>query len=172
VDKAYIGLLGVFVGAFLTLIKDWSFERRSRRKNAEFLSIHSVCMLDHFVSACVVVVQDDGLDCGQYDSDNCRSPQVTLPNFKPQSVEVEWKSLPAPLMYEILSFPNEIEESNAQIDAVYEYKAGPPDYEEFFDERSTNTPFWDLKPQNWHLGYKSLEQSPPKDLLTGTRLRF
>ena len=38
-------------------------------------------------------------------------------------------------MYEILSFPNQIDAANHRIDGAFEYDAGPPDYEEGFEER-------------------------------------
>lgn len=133
-DKALIGLIGVVVGVFLTLIKDWWFEYRNRRKNIEFLCIHIVCMLDRYVGGCVDVVNDDGLYLGQHGADGCKHTQATLPKFEPQSIDVEWKSLPANIMYEILNFPNEIEDANFRIEAEYEYAAGPPDFDEFFEE--------------------------------------
>ena len=158
-EPAYIGLLGVFVGALLTLTKDWLFEWRKQLKNAEFLSIHIVCMLDSYVSECVAVVHDDGLNLGR-DSAGYMSPQVALPKFEPQSVDVEWKSLPASLMYKILSFPNEAKESNAKIDAVYDFVATPPDYDEFFEERQSQYSILGLKAAELALELRKLGKIP------------
>jgi hypothetical protein len=38
-------------------------------------------------------------------------------------------------MYEILTFPNEIEVANQHVSATFEYSASPPEYAEGFEER-------------------------------------
>ncbi|WP_167631641.1 hypothetical protein [Mariprofundus ferrooxydans] len=138
-DKAYIGLLGgllgVVLGVSLTVAKEWWFDSRKSKKEAEYLCIHIVCMLERFAGKCIDVVYDDGLFQGQPDKDGRRHIQVSLPDFEPESVDVEWKSLPAKLMYEILNLPSDIEIANAQINGVFEYVTSPPDYEEGFEER-------------------------------------
>ncbi|HBH47634.1 MAG TPA: hypothetical protein DDX98_03290 [Bacteroidales bacterium] len=169
---AIIGLLGVVIGSFLSMGKDWWFEYRRRCKNIEYLSIHVVCMLDRFVNDCVTVVQDDGLVNGQYDSDGCRSPHASLPKFNPQSIDVEWKSLPASLMYDILSFPNEIEESDAIISSVIEYESNPPDFAEIFDERHYQYSILGLIAAKLALILRKLGKIPEKNIQTGIQLRF
>ena len=116
-------------------------------------------MLDRYVSECVAVVHDDGLSYGR-DSAGRRSPQCTLPKFEPQSIDVEWKSLPASLMYKILSFPNEAKESNAKIDAVDEFVATPPDFDEFFDERQFQYSILGLKAAELALELRKLGKIP------------
>lgn len=134
-DNATIGLIGVVLGVFLTVAKEWLFQSRKNRKEVEYLCIQIACMLERFIGGCVEVVQDDGLFYGQYDSDECRSIQVSAPKFEPEMVKVEWKSLPAKIMYEILNFPSQVEAANSKISGAFEYVAGPPDYEEGFEER-------------------------------------
>lgn len=138
-DKASIGLVGVVLGAGLTVgltvLKEWWFQREKNQKEVEFLSIHMVCLLDKFIDGCVDVIYDDGLFEGQYGNNGVASPQVSDPSFEPQSIKVEWKALPSNLMYEILNFPTEIENTHRILRNVWEYDAFPPDYDEYFGER-------------------------------------
>ena len=133
---AIFSLIGVIIGAVLSTAKDWWFHNRSQKKEIEFLAIQVVFLLDRFISWCIDVTRDDGLSHGSRDKEGCKAPQVDHPTFNPMSLDVNWKSLPSNLMYEILNFPLLIQKSNDYIDAVMEYEAGPPDYEEFFNARA------------------------------------
>ncbi|MEQ5837783.1 hypothetical protein [Marinobacter sp. NFXS9] len=134
-DKAIYGLVGVVLGVFLTVAKEWWFQHRKNKKDAQYLSIQVISMLDRYVAGCVEVVGDDGLYHGEPDEEGYSSIQVEVPKFAPEAAAVEWKSLPAELMYEILTFPNNIEVANNRISAAFEYAASPPDYSEGFEER-------------------------------------
>lgn len=130
---AIFSLIGVFVGAFLTTAKDWWFERRRSQKDLAYLAIHVVCIFDRFVAGCIDVTRDDGLSYGQRDKDGCKVPQVEHPSVDFMSIDVEWKSLPPKLMYEVLNFPTLIEDAKSHISIVTDFEAGPPDYEEYFE---------------------------------------
>lgn len=130
-SSAIFGLLGVILGSFLTVAKEWWFDRRKNQKEVEFLSIHMVCLLEKFIDGCIDVIQDHG----EYDDRDCLTLTVSSPMFEPQSLKVEWKALPSKLMYEIVNFPNEIEIANRQISNEFEFSAFPPDYNEGFEER-------------------------------------
>lgn len=134
-EKATIGLLGIALGVLLTLAKDWWLQSRKNKKEAEYLSIQIVCMLDRYVAGCAAVVGDNGLCHGQPDKEGYSHIQVANPKFTPDAERVEWKSLPANLMYEILAMPNRIEVANNRIDGAFEYSATPPDFAEGFEER-------------------------------------
>ena len=134
-DKAFIGLLGVVLGVLLGIFKDWILHKRQTKKEYEYLTIRVSCMLDRFVYGCVDVINDDGTSFGQYDQDGCAQVQVSPPTFNPYELDVEWKSLPHTLMYEILNLPNKIETANQAIDSAFDYAAFPPYYEEGFEER-------------------------------------
>ena len=133
--SAISALLGVIVGGLLSIAKDWWFENRKTKRNLEYLSIQVISELDQFIKKSYAVVIDDGLFQGGYDTDGCKAPQVSLPKFNRESIDGIWKSLPTTLMYEIWSFPYEIEKSNEQIDNVIEYSSFPPEYIEVFKER-------------------------------------
>ena len=134
-ESAIFGLVGVALGALLTVAKEWWFQSRKTRKDAEYLAIPVSCELERYMAKCAEVVGDDGLCEGQSDADGYHSIQVQTPKFDPMSLNVEWKSLPTNLMYEILDFPYKAEIANQTISAAFEYEAGPPDYWEGFEER-------------------------------------
>lgn len=134
-EKALIGLIGVVVGALLITLKELFFYRKKRKEEQVYLSIQMIGLLDRFISKCFDVVYDDGLFHGQRGEDGCKRPQVDTPIFEPLSVDVEWKSLPADLMYEILDFPSQIEDADAYISSVWEHCGFAPDYEEVFEAR-------------------------------------
>lgn len=134
-SSAIFGLLGVILGSFLTVAKEWWFDRRKNQKEVEFLSIHMVCLLETFIDGCIDVIGDDGLYHGQYGNDEIARPQVDTPMFEPKELKVEWKALPSKLMYEILIFPSEIKIANGRINNAFEFLAFPPDYDEGFEER-------------------------------------
>lgn len=134
-SDAVSGLIGVVVGAIITGAKDELVRWRTRRNHGEYLAIRVVSILDRYVEGCIEVVNDDGLAFGQRGPDGCLSPQASLPDFEVQSLDVDWKCISAKLMYGILSFPTLIYSANQHISAANDYAAGPPDYEEFFEER-------------------------------------
>jgi hypothetical protein len=134
-ESAIFGLIGVVVGALLTTAKDWWFEYRRRRKNLEYLSIRVVSIFDHFVAVCIEACRDDGLAHGSRDEQGCKVPQVDTPKLELSAIDVDWKSLPSNLMYEILNFPTLVDNANSYISSIVEFVAGPPDYDEFFEGR-------------------------------------
>ena len=134
-ETAIFGLVGVVLGAVLTTLSNLWLGHRSSKKRAEYLAIQISCIFDRYVDGCVDVVQDDGLSQGQTKPDGSREIKVSTPELDIHKIEVDWQSLPSDLMYEILSFPNRIEEANQKIDFVSTYEAFPPDYEEAFEER-------------------------------------
>lgn len=134
-ESAIFGLIGVALGALLTVVREWWFQNRKNRKDAEYLSILVSCELERYVACCAEVVGDDGLFEGQPDKNGYCTIQVEAPKFEPLALAVEWKSLPANLMYEILDFPYKAEVANRSVSGAFEYSATPPDFEEGFEER-------------------------------------
>lgn len=134
-ESAIFGLVGVVLGAVLTVAKEWWFQRNRNRKDAEYLSIQVSCALEQYAAHCAKVVADDGLCYGQPNEDGYNRIQVSPPTFEPESLKVEWKSLPANLMYEILDFPYKAEVAEQRVDSAFEFAAIPPDFDEGFEER-------------------------------------
>lgn len=134
-ESAIFGLVGVALGALLAVAREWWFQNRKNRKDAEYLSILVSCELERYAARCAEVVGDDGLCEGRPDENGYSSIQVQTPKFEPHAVGVEWKSLPAGLMYEVLDFPYKAELAAQSVSAAFEYAATPPDFSEGFEER-------------------------------------
>ncbi|WP_444901341.1 hypothetical protein ACJJIG_17370 [Microbulbifer sp. SSSA007] len=159
-DKTAYVLIGVVLGVLLNAFKEWWFQNSKSKKDLEYLTIRISCVLDTFVNGCAGVVADDGLCYGQPDQNGYRSIQTKTPNFDPLSFEVEWKALPANLMYEVLSLPNQIEAANHKIFGAFEYAASPPDYEEGFEERKMQYATLGLKAHDLASKLRSIGKLP------------
>ena len=129
------GLGGVWLGGRLTWKREEARERARELKEATYLAILVVAHVDRFANSCLHVAFDDGTEEGRpAGSQGCWAPTVTPPVFDPLSFDVNWKALPADLMYDILGMPYRIEQLEQDIAEVYEHD-GPPDYSEYFWER-------------------------------------
>ncbi|KWN75012.1 hypothetical protein WM23_26690 [Burkholderia ubonensis] len=132
---AVFGLAGVIVGAVMAFARELWFKRKQEQKDREYLAIRVTLQLERYVAGCTAVVADDGLYHGQPDENGAHQPQVEEPKFEPESLQVEWKSLPQDLMYEVLvEFPFWTERAKSRIDSEGDH-AFPPEYEEWFEER-------------------------------------
>lgn len=134
-ESAIFGLVGVALGALLTVVREWWFQSRKNKKDAEYLSILVSCELERYAARCAEVVGDNGLCEGRPDENGYSSIQVETPKFESHAFSVEWKSLPALLMYEVLDFPYKAELAAQSVSAAFEYAATPPDFSEGFEER-------------------------------------
>ena len=134
-ESAIFGLIGVVLGAALTIAREWWFARRKEQKDLEYLAVLVVGQLDRFVGNCADVVGNDGLSDGQPDSDGYHRTQVPSPKFEPELLKVEWKALGAHLTYQILDLPYRIELANHLIANTFTYGDGPPDFRDGFRDR-------------------------------------
>lgn len=132
---AIFGLLGVIIGAMITWLQQYWTNKQDITKKARYLAIRVVCILDKYIENCVEVVTDDGLCDGQRTKEGYLVPQVDLPDIPVFPDDIDWKSISYDLMYQILSFPSDIEAADNKIAVITEYAAFPPDYEELFEER-------------------------------------
>ena len=128
--SATSGLAGVIVGTVLP----WFRDRWNNKRQARYLAIRVVCVLDEFQEQCTSVVGDDGVCFGQRDAEDYLEPQVAQPKGLPLPSDVDWRSIDHGLMYKILAFPSRIEGENRSISFAAEHSF-PPDYDEFFEER-------------------------------------
>src|SRR5512139_1806180 len=133
--SALSGLVGVALGSGLTQMREHWAQRKREKKDAAYLVVLVAGALDRFSAECVRVVGDDGLYRGQPDEHGYRAVQVEAPTFQAELFAVDWKSLPAPLMYAILDLPYRIEMACGRIRNAGEYEAMPPDFEEFYEQR-------------------------------------
>lgn len=132
--EAIFGLLGVLIGSSISWIQSYWTSKKETNKSARYLAIRLVCILDKYMEDCVSVVKDDGLFEGQRSSEGCLEPQVISPLAPKYPEDIDWKSIDHNLMFELLSFPSEIEDGNRMISAS-DNIAFPPDYQDWFDER-------------------------------------
>jgi hypothetical protein len=131
------GMIGAVVGAVASALASGSKDAVSalfrRKSNARYLAIRVVAVLDRYVDGCASVTGDDGLCDGQRNIDGRLEIQVETPTFDVQSLDVDWKSIPAELMFKVLSFPDLIEAARRKIIAASDYGGG--DNEEAIETR-------------------------------------
>lgn len=132
--EAIFGLIGVLVGSGISWFQSYWTNKTETNKSARYLAIRLVCILDKYMEDCISVVKDDGLSEGQRSSEGCLEPQISSPPVPIYPDDIDWKSIDHDLMYELLSFPTEIEDGNRMINASNDL-AFPPDYQDWFDER-------------------------------------
>ncbi|RNL88532.1 hypothetical protein ED312_08785 [Sinomicrobium pectinilyticum] len=135
--EAIFGLIGVLVGSAISWFQTYWTNMQATKRNAKYLAIRVVCILDKFVEDCADVIGDDGLSFGQRTPEGYLEPQVKIPGAPIFPEDVDWKSIEHELMYKILSLPSDIEGADRIIKSA-ESIADPPDFEDLFNERK----FW------------------------------
>lgn len=119
--------LVTWIGHRITVARDTQEERD---RQGTYLAVRVATVLDPFVMGCVNVVNDQG----SYDQQGLLEPEHSPPGLDlPQ--DVDWKSIDPHLMDRILTLPNDIASAEKTISFVGDMQAGPPDYDEWFDER-------------------------------------
>lgn len=132
--EAIFGLIGVFVGSGIAWFQSYWLDKRTANRNAKYLAIRIVCILDKYLEDCVSVVKDDGLSYGQRTIEGYLEPQVKAPGPPVYPEDVDWKSIHHELMFQLLSLPSEVTDGERVIKAALEI-TGPPNFEEWFEER-------------------------------------
>ncbi|WP_455947833.1 hypothetical protein [Lelliottia jeotgali] len=130
VVPALIGIGGVIVGAALTNWRERDVSRKKAIKDAVFLAAIIGGELDNMIARCGNVVDDDG----QRDVEGDLCPMTELLSFEPSRFEVEWRSIPENLAFDLLDLPYQIEFANSSISNTADYDH-EPDYVEVFQER-------------------------------------
>jgi len=112
VESAIFGLLGVITCSLLATVKEWFFEHRKSQKDAKYLAILVSRELQRFRTACEEVVQDYN-ERAYHDHDpeydTYSSAIGECPEFKPESIDVNWKSIPPRITDQIFFILTEIE---------------------------------------------------------------
>ncbi len=119
-----LGLAGVVLGAvlttFLTLFKDRWMASQIQERQAYYLAIRVVCVLDQYMESCAQVACDDGLGEGELGPNANTIFQVEEPQKPTYADDIDWRSIDADLMYRILSFPNEIDDADKAISGEWD----------------------------------------------------
>lgn len=132
--EAIFGLIGVFIGSIISWFQAYYITKQTDLKNAKYLAIRVVCILDKFIEDCRDVVNDDGLSCGQRNHEGCLEAQVKRPQPPSYPDDLDWKSIDHDLMYKLLSFSSNIRRADKIIDFTWEIDS-PPNYTDWFEER-------------------------------------
>lgn len=113
-DSGTASLIGVVVGASITSLREWFVVSRSRRNGAVYLVSRIAPLLDDFVAKCASVSQDEG----EEDQEGRTITRVATPTLDFKDLDVDWKTLPAALMRELLEIPFRVDlAENAIADA-------------------------------------------------------
>ena len=123
VESAIFGLLGVITGSLLATAKEWFFEHRKSEKDAKYLAILVSRELQRFRTACEEVVKKYN-ERAYYDYnpeyDTYGSAIGTSPELKPESIDVNWKSIPPIITDQIFFIPTEIKVAHRYAGFMFE----------------------------------------------------
>lgn len=137
--EALIGLAGVIVGSVITISREVWTSRHTRRQAGSYAAIRLICILEEYADKCIDVVYDDGTAYGRparraESGEGYCEAQVSTPDPLDFPEDIDWRSMPEPLMHRILALPNKARSTDRHISASNEH-ASAPDYEEFFEPR-------------------------------------
>ncbi|POM09860.1 hypothetical protein CUU62_26200 [Pseudomonas sp. WP001] len=131
--SATAGLIGVIVGNSFVAVKEYLAGHRSRRENTLYLGILVVSHLERFANGCLAVAEDDGTERGRpAGTDGQHTTTTKVPEFLPLSLSVDWKLLPAELLYPILRIPDDQESLQNWLEGFSENDDDYPDHTEYF----------------------------------------
>jgi hypothetical protein len=139
VSEVLAGFLGVIVGAFVPWLQSMFESWRSRKRDAQYLAIRVVCILDKFVEDCAAVATDDGIenDSGITEA-RTKTPEVQYPQ------EVDWRSIDPTLMYSLLSFQNEVRAAEEGVAETWDWEE-VPEFASYFRHRAEEYGWCGLK---------------------------
>jgi hypothetical protein len=126
--SAGVALLVVLIGQVLVPIIR---ESRGRSRDAKYLAIRIVCILDRYVEDCA----STAIDSGQEDENGNSIAQVTAPSAPAYPNDVNWKSISDTMMYKILALPAAADRAANYVSGASE-NSFPPDFSEYFQARS------------------------------------
>ncbi len=124
-------LLAVALGAFLGTFKDVFVENGKRKRLAWLTAVRLTVVLDKYVDHCAENVQDSG----QYDPEGTRHTRVAQPVLE-FPADLGWTSLHRQLMYAAFRLKAEHDGIERGLDFIGDEIAYPPDYEEYYAEKS------------------------------------
>jgi hypothetical protein len=114
------GLVGVIVGVVAGWLVPFIDRWRQRRRDAQYLAIRVVCILDKYVVDCATACNDrtEMDDVGQT---HVSAPAATLADY---AEDVDWKCIEADLMFGILSLPRDAVLARNWLDGYMEQADG------------------------------------------------
>lgn len=133
---ASIGAGAALLGTALSFGRDWFVQRLKDGEQRTFVAIRLAAELEDFATRCALAASDHGEPQIQLHGQEEYVPRYSTPEFKLDYSGYEWRLIPKDLLLRILEMPFLVSRAHAYLDEVYEFVAGPPDYEEFYSERS------------------------------------
>jgi len=126
--SAASGILGVVIAS---VIVPPIREHFSRGRDARYLAIRVVCVLDRYVEDCA----STAIDSGRSNQEGAQESQVTAPPPPAYPTDINWRSIDHSVMYKLLALPAAADRAANYVASASE-NADPPDYSEFFEARS------------------------------------
>ena len=122
-------LIAVVLGPRLILSKDRRLRGDELARDAQYLAIRVICLLDMFVIECCKVANDSGepKSNGEW-GEQVKVPTIELPD------DVNWKAIEHSYAYRILSIPSLQMIADQNIRDTGEYSS-PPEHPEYFESR-------------------------------------
>lgn len=131
-QAAVWGFVGVIVGSVLAMLKDLWLDRLQLSRNRNHAAVRIVTLLDVFIDQCRDVAFDPGEPDFSQHGEGELGPSINDPASPTFPDDIDWKALDPQLAYRILALPALY---SAAKYAIGQADHGPPDHEEYFDER-------------------------------------
>lgn len=134
---------GAFIGAGLVWISDYIKAKYNKSKQAHYLAVRLIPILEQFLDGCYDVAVDDGTCQGRPASGDgvyipqAKEPTLELPN------DVDWKSIKKDLVEVIMKLPVELYTINKNINVLEEF--AEPDHSDLMFSRQINFAKYSLK---------------------------
>ena len=130
-SEGMYGLVGVIIGVMAGWLVPFFDRGRKRKRDAQYLAIRVVCILDRYVVDCADAC-NERLEMDDYGTTHVASPAPKLASY-PE--DVDWSCIEHTLMYAILSLPRDVELASDYLFGYLEHSAGSID--EYAAERAT-----------------------------------
>lgn len=133
---AAIGAAAALLGTALSFGRDWYGQRLKDGEQRTFVAMRLAADLEDFAIRCALAAGDRGEPEIQAHGQEEYVPRHSTPDFTLDYSAYEWRLVPKDLLMRVLELPHLAQRAHAFLDGVSEFVAGPPYYEEFFQERS------------------------------------
>lgn len=135
IGKVALGSVIAFGGQLIVALIAWGkefwFDRRKKKKEAEYLAMRLVLVFDELSNDCYNAVHDPLTE----DKEGCNESTVPDPTLTLPS-DGDYKALPRQLMYDVMSMPNRIDSIEEGMASAWAFSSGgPPEFHEFFEYR-------------------------------------
>ena len=130
-NEAIFGFIGVIVGAIIPWAKEAWTARSQRAKNAHYLAVRVVCVLEDFADQCAKVVADDGYGIDgrpaglTKDGEEFCEVTARLPDQPDFPADVDWKSIDSDLMSRALMLGLAQRRIDQEIHDAFEFSTLP-----------------------------------------------